>query len=109
MSKKKNNNINNENYNYEHTFSQVENEYYADDYGVFDSGDSDFVSEMLDKKAEKYTEVIAPVIAKINEYSVVVEYNGYGFVVNVDNSDIPNVTLKVSGVIGEPNFTFEVV
>lgn len=56
-----------------------------------------------------YIEVVVPVLAKVGKDKVVVDYQGYGITVNVDDVNTKTVMLKVNGEIGTPDFTYEVI
>lgn len=56
-----------------------------------------------------YIEVVVPVLTKIGKDKVVVDYQGYGITVNVDDVNAKTVTLRVNGEIGTPDFTYEVI
>ena len=83
------------------------------DYDTYFSDDiaSDYgstISEFID--AEKNTEVVTvPIICKLKDGKVGVDYKGFGIVVDVDNINTNKITLKVYGEIGNPDFRFEVI
>ena len=89
--------------------------YLADyDYPVSPAEDKDEIVITLDDmigdvKTNQSIEVVVPVVGKINSNKVVVDYEGYGLVVNVDNANIDKVTLRVYGVLGQADFDYEVV
>lgn len=89
--------------------------YLADyDYPVSSAEDKDEIVITLDDmigdvKIDQAIEVVVPVVGKINSNKVVVDYEGYGLVVNVDNANIDKVTLRVYGVLGQADFDYEVV
>lgn len=56
-----------------------------------------------------YLEAVVPALAKIDRNKVIVDYQGYGLIVDLDDVNANSVTLKVSGEIGTSDFSFEVV
>ena len=62
-----------------------------------------------DVKTKQAVEVVVPVGGKISENKVVVDYEGYGLVVDVKNANVDKVTLRVYGVLGQADFSYEVV
>ena len=89
--------------------------YLADyDYPVSFAKDKDEIVITLDDmigdvKTNQAIEVVVPVVGKINSNKVVVDYEGYGLMVNVDNANINKVTLRIYGVLGQADFDYEVV
>lgn len=62
-----------------------------------------------DVKTKQAVEVVVPVGGKISENKVVVDYEGYGLVVDVKDANVNKVTLRIYGVLGQADFRYEVV
>lgn len=62
-----------------------------------------------DVKTKQAVEVVVPVGGKISDNKVVVDYEGYGLVVDVKDANVDKVTLRVYGVLGQADFSYEVV
>lgn len=59
-------------------------------------------------KCDVYDEKMCNVIARLSENKVVVNFDGFGIIVPVDNSE-EFIKIKYTGKIGRPDFKYEVV
>ena len=81
------------------------NKYFSDD---IESDYGSAISQYIE--SEKNTEeVIVPVICKLKDGKVVVDYKGFGIIVDADNITANKITLKIYGEIGKSDFRFEVI
>ena len=76
---------------------------------VIDNDIQVYTEDVDNDKNTDYLEIVVPVLAKIGKNKVVVDYQGYGLTVDLDDTTTKFVTLKVRGEIGTPDFNFEVV
>ena len=58
---------------------------------------------------DKFKEVVLPVKCRVGKDKIVVDYKGFGLVVNIADSNVNKITLKVYGNIGSADFRYEVV
>lgn len=81
------------------------NEYFSNNV----SSDCSPAISQFTETEDKFKEVVLPVKCRVGKDKVVVDYKGFGLVVNIADSNVNKITLRVYGDIGSADFCYEVV